>query len=236
MATSPRPHLLLFLDWIALRVVAVRLYHAVKTPLFPFPHQRESISSYLVLISQVLYCLEILDRFFSILPVRIFLKGLILGSCINSWSFEMGFKKELLALAFGVLLILVTFGDNHLGRIVGMPVGNLDSVLGQRYWPVLDVVYPVATIAVFLLHGSLIGKKLKMKSASTVVFVSFIVMLGFMNADDIIIGLNHLGLNLMVYPPQEYWNIISLLYPIYATVAFFLFEQTLKSSRNNLKT
>ena len=147
----------------------------------------------------------------------------------------MSIKKELLALAFGVLLILVTFGDNHLGSIAGIPVGNLDTIFGQNLWPILDVVYPLATIAVFLIHGWSKGAKLKAKSASMFLLVSFIVLLGLMNADDVIIGLNHLGLNLMVYPPQGYWIIISWLFPVYSIITFFLFEKMLKHGRNEAK-
>jgi hypothetical protein len=148
----------------------------------------------------------------------------------------MGFRKEILAFVFGVLLILVTFSDDHIGRIAGVPVGNLDTIFGVGLWPVLDVVYPLASVAVFVLHGWGKGVKFKVKSASTFVFASFVVLLGLLNADDFIIGLNHLGLNLMVYPSQEYWVIISWLYPVYAIVAFFMFEKMLSFNKKAAKT
>jgi hypothetical protein len=148
----------------------------------------------------------------------------------------MGFRKEILAFVFGVLLVLVTFGDNHLGSILGIPVGNLDAVFGQGFWPVFDVLYPLAIIGVFLVHGWSKGVKLRVKSASMFVFVLFIVLLGLMNLDDFIIGLDHLGLGLMFYPPLGYWVMISWLFPFYSIVAFFVFERMLKFNRNVAKT
>ena len=148
----------------------------------------------------------------------------------------MGLRKELLALAFGVLLVLVTFGDNHLGNIAGVPIGNLDTIFGLAFWPVLDVLYPLATIAVFVLHGWNEESKMKLKSAPTLFFSVFIILLALMNLDDLVLAFNHLGLNLTVQPPQRYWIIISWLYPIYSAAAFFLFEKMLKNRRNAVKT
>ena len=105
----------------------------------------------------------------------------------------MGLRKELLALAFGALLVLVTFGDNHLGNIAGVPIGNLDTIFGLALWPVLDVLYPLATIAVFILHGWNRDSKLKLKSTPTLVFAVFIILLALMNLDDFVLALNHLG-------------------------------------------
>ncbi len=133
------------------------------------------------------------------------------------WVFDMDFRAEILALVFGVLLILVTFGDNHLegGSIA---LGNLDTIFGLTLWPLMDAVYPVATVAVFLLYGwSKIGK-LKIKVPTALLFVSFLLTLSLMNVDDLAIGLNH-----PVDLPQTYWVVISWVYPIYAACAFFLF-------------
>ena len=54
-------------------------------------------------------------------------------------------KKEILALAFGMLIFLITFGDSHLAS----NVGNLDTIFGLTFWRLLDVVYPALTIVVF---------------------------------------------------------------------------------------
>ena len=130
----------------------------------------------------------------------------------------MGFKSEVLALVFGVLLILVTFGDNHFGRIAGVAVGNLDTLFGYRLWPVMDVLYPLATVAVFLLYGFAKGGKLRINLKTALLFASFLLVLSLMNVDDIAIGLN-----LMIYFSRVYWVAISWVYPVYGAVAFFLF-------------
>ena len=65
----------------------------------------------------------------------------------------MGFRNEVFALAFGVLLVLVTFGDNHLGSIHTAQLGNLDAIFGLVLWPAIDLIYSLATVAVFLLYG-----------------------------------------------------------------------------------
>jgi hypothetical protein len=69
----------------------------------------------------------------------------------------MGFKSEVLALAFGALLIFVTFGDAHIYWFIG----NLDTIFGLTFWRVLDVFYPVASAVVFLLYGWVKGNGLK---------------------------------------------------------------------------
>lgn len=57
----------------------------------------------------------------------------------------MGLKSEVLALTFGVLLILITFGDSHLVYFVG----NLDTIFGLAFWEPLDVLYKFASIVVY---------------------------------------------------------------------------------------
>jgi hypothetical protein len=147
----------------------------------------------------------------------------------------MGLRKEILALAFGALLILVTFGDNHLGKVAGVSIGNLDTILGYRLWPVLDIVYPLALITIFLLYGWSIGAKVKLKSASTFLFASFLIVLALVNIDDVFLGLSHAGLTFAIYPSQEYWTTISWIFPAYSAIAFFSFGKTLKINRNVAK-
>ena len=51
---------------------------------------------------------------------------------------KIGWKSEVLALVFGMFVILIIFGD-------AMPnewVGNLDTIFGQTYWPLMDIIYP----------------------------------------------------------------------------------------------
>ena len=132
----------------------------------------------------------------------------------------MVLKSEAIAFFFGVLLILLTFGDSRFQiAATGSAIGNLDSILGPTLWPVLDVVYPLATIVVFLLYGWSKQEKLRINITTIVLFLSFLAVLTLMIADDIAEGLGFLSF----HPPQLYWNIISSVYPIYSALVFFLF-------------
>ena len=130
----------------------------------------------------------------------------------------MSFKSEILAFAFGALLICVTFGDDNLGRIAGVAVGNLDTIFGYRLWPILDVIYPLATIAVFLLYGWTKGGGLRINLATVLLFVSFLAVLALIDIDDIA-----LVLRLAVHLHRAYWAAISWIYPFYSAFALFLF-------------
>ena len=61
----------------------------------------------------------------------------------------MNWKSESLALVFGMLIILIIFGD---AAQVSW-VGNLDTIFGLTYWHLMDVIYHLASIMVFLLYG-----------------------------------------------------------------------------------
>ena len=130
----------------------------------------------------------------------------------------MNFRSEALTFAFGALLILVTFGDDHLGSIAGVAIGNLDTIFGYRLWPVMDVIYPAATIAVFLLYGWVKGGGFKINLTTALLFASFLAVLALVNFDDLAIALH-----LAVYPSRAYWVAISWIYPVYTAAAFFLF-------------
>jgi hypothetical protein len=127
-------------------------------------------------------------------------------------------KAEVFALLFGVLLILVTFGDNHFGIIAGVQIGNLDTIFGYDFWPILDMIYPLTTIITFLLYGRSKGGKLRIDASSGLVFATFIVLLSLMNFDDIAIVLR-----VAIYPARIYWTAISVIYPIFSAIALFLF-------------
>lgn len=125
----------------------------------------------------------------------------------------MSLKSEALALAFGVLLILLTFGDAHLTR----DVGNLDVVFGHAFWQLLDVTYPLASIAVFLLYGRVKGG-LRINVLTIAVFISYLVALALISLDDIAVVL-HLSIVLT----EGYWVAVEWLYPLYSIIAFFIF-------------
>ena len=132
----------------------------------------------------------------------------------------MGLKTEVLAFAFGILLLLLTFGDNH-NIVTELTVGNLDNILGYTLWPVLDVIYPLATVAVLLLYCSSKGANLRTKH-SIFLILTFLAALALMDIDDIFIGLNMVGFQFTINPPVGYWIAISWVYPIYAAIVFFL--------------
>ena len=126
---------------------------------------------------------------------------------------ELGLKSEALALVFGALLILLTFGDAHLAN----NVGNLDVIFGRDTWSLLDVMYPLASIVVFLLYGRVKGG-LRISVLTVSLFVSYLVVLALVCLDDISILL-HLSIVLS----KDYWVIVEWLYPLYSIVALFAF-------------
>jgi hypothetical protein len=126
---------------------------------------------------------------------------------------QMSLKSEIIALAFGMLLILETFGDAPLVWYIG----NLDTIFGLAFWQFLDTFYPVASIAVFLLYGKAKGG-IRINKVTAGLFASYIFALTLMSLDDVIIVLN-----LSIMLPKGYWTAIQWLYPIYSIIAFFLF-------------
>lgn len=126
----------------------------------------------------------------------------------------MGLRSEILALAFGALLIFVTFGDGHIYWFIG----NLDTIFGLAFWHAMDTFYPLASIAVFLLYGWVKGNGLKFNRITILLFATFVALLVLVNIDDFM-----LILNLTMSPPKTYWAIMMWIYPVYSAFAFFLF-------------
>jgi len=123
-------------------------------------------------------------------------------------------KNEILALAFGALLMLITFGDDYLSN----SIGNLDVIFGLQFWKALDVFYVVATIIVFLLYGYAKGNGLKFNYKATLIFISFLAVLMVITVDDIVQVLS-IDLDL----PQRFWATIMWIYPLYSGIAFIFF-------------
>jgi hypothetical protein len=141
----------------------------------------------------------------------------------------MGLRSEILALAFGALLIFVTFGDGHIYWFVG----NLDTIFGLAFWRALDVFYPLASIAVFLLYGWEKGKGLKFNTITILLFASFVTVLVLVNIDDFV-----QLLNVTLVPSKVYWTVMMWVYPVYSSVAFFLFgkkQETIRASQKILR-
>jgi hypothetical protein len=118
-----------------------------------------------------------------------------------------------MTLVFGMLLILVTFNDSHLTG----SIGNLDSILGHAAWPLLDAAYPVSSIVVFLLYGLAKGG-LRISVRTVAIFLSFLIVSALISVDDIA-----LVLHLSITPPKSYWVAVEWLYPIYCSLALFVF-------------
>jgi hypothetical protein len=135
----------------------------------------------------------------------------------------MGSRTEILALAFGMLLMFVTFGDGH----VYWFVGNLDTIFGLAFWHVLDTFYPLASIAVFLLYGWVKGNGLKFNAITAFLFASFIVVLVLVNIDDFV-----QLLNVTLVPSKAYWIIMMWVYPVYSGIAFFIFGKKQETINN----
>lgn len=122
-------------------------------------------------------------------------------------------KSELLALVFGMLIILITFGDNRVYPLVG----NLDNIFGPSFWRFMDVLYPLASIIVFLLYGKVRGG-LRIHALTVLVFLIFLMSLVMIIIDDIFTGLGRsIGL------PVNYWGIASWVYPFVSASSFLAF-------------
>jgi hypothetical protein len=125
----------------------------------------------------------------------------------------MSLKSEIIALTFGVLLILLTFGDAHSVS----SVGNLDTIFGPAFWKPLDVLYLLASIVVFLLYGKVKGG-LKFNVVTMLVLFSYLSALALISLDDVA-----LVLNLQIIMSKGYWIGVEWFYPIYSCIAFFIF-------------
>jgi hypothetical protein len=129
------------------------------------------------------------------------------------WLQEVSLRSEIIALVFGMLLILETFGDAPLVWYIG----NLDTIFGLALWQFLDTVYPVASIVVFLLYGKAKGG-IRVNKVAVSLFAGYLFALALMSLDDIIIYLQ-----LPIELTKTYWAAIQWFYPIFSIIAFFLF-------------
>ena len=138
----------------------------------------------------------------------------------------MRLKSEILALVFGALVILLTFGDSHLVRYIG----NLDTIFGLAFWKPLDVLYLLASIAVFLLYGKVKGG-LRFNVVTMLVFISYLFALALISLDDIV-----LVLNLQITLSKDYWIAVEWFYPIYSSIAFFIFGRAQRVQESSVPT
>jgi hypothetical protein len=122
-------------------------------------------------------------------------------------------KSEVLALVFGMLIILITFGDNRVNPLVG----NLDNIFGPSFWRFMDVLYPLASIIIFLLYGKVRGG-LRIHVLTSLVFIIFLMSLAMITIDDIFVVLRY-----SIELPDMYWGIAQWVYPFVAASSFLAF-------------
>ena len=130
----------------------------------------------------------------------------------------MNWKSESLALVFGVLIILIVFGDTAQLSWVG----NLDTIFGVAFSSLMDIIYPLASIVIFILYGKAKGS-LHLQRSSIMLFVAFLIAILIMQFDDIFEVLNH-----PIILPVIYWTIARWLYLFTALITFFAFGRSCK--------
>jgi len=131
---------------------------------------------------------------------------------------KLNFSSEILALSFGMLLILIDFGDSHLAG----NIGNLDTIFGLAYWQVFDAMLPLVSVLVFLLYGKSKGG-LKFNKLAIASFISFLIVLCLIALDDIA-----LVLGISIHLTRTYWIIVEWVYPLWSLISFFLFGKASK--------
>jgi hypothetical protein len=131
----------------------------------------------------------------------------------------VNWKSESLALIFGMLVIFMIFGDAAQVNWVG----NLDYAFGHIFWPATDVIYPLASVVVFLLYGRSKGI-LRLHRSSILLFIAFLISILIIQLDDLFVVLNH-----PIELSAIYWTAARWFYPIAAITTFFAFGHSCKN-------
>ena len=121
-------------------------------------------------------------------------------------------SSNFLAMLFGMVMILIIFGDG-----VAPNVGNLDTIFGQSAWPFMDVLYPIASIIIFLFYGKLRGS-IKINAKTVWPFILFLLVAISIQLDDFFHVLNH-----PIILSNIYWTIVMWIYFFVASYAFLAF-------------
>ena len=130
---------------------------------------------------------------------------------------QVKFKTEAIVFLFGALVIMLNFGDDH----TGPTIGNLDTIFGLRLWPLMDLIYPLASILLFLAYGEAKGGGTTKFNRKTILpLAGYLLALVLISVDDISTVLN-LGLTL----PETYWITAMWLYPILSFLTLFTYGQ-----------
>ncbi|HEX7476127.1 MAG TPA: hypothetical protein VF318_09225 [Dehalococcoidales bacterium] len=120
---------------------------------------------------------------------------------------------EALALVFGMLILFIIFGDSTPIKWVG----NLDTIFGHEFWPLMDVIYPLASIIVFLGYGKSKGV-IRFRFTSVLLFLIFLFSLVLMQFDDIVAVFNH-----PIQLSDGYWTAVRWIYLVTAIGTFLAF-------------
>jgi hypothetical protein len=98
----------------------------------------------------------------------------------------------------------------------------LDAIFGHAFWPLIDIAYPLASVVVFLLYGKVKGG-LRISPLTISIFFTYLAALGLISLDDITAFL-HIPITLT----KDYWVSIEWFYPVYSSIAFFMFGRVNK--------
>ena len=114
-----------------------------------------------------------------------------------------------------MLVILLNFGDDHITRTIG----NLDVIFGHQLWPIVDVIYPLASVLLFLAYGQAKGNgKLRFTAKTLLPLATYLISVLLISVDDIFQFLNF-GFKF----PELYWIVVMWLYPVISFFSFFIY-------------
>ena len=142
----------------------------------------------------------------------------------------MNLKREWLALAFGMIVIFIIFGDAVPVQPGGLTeIGNLDTAFGLAYWRLVDIALPIASVVVFLLYGKACGKiRVDLKTGS--IITAFLLALILVILDDMFVVVGH-----PIILPETYWVVARWVYLFVSTSMFFVFGSVCAKSDIRIK-
>ena len=94
-------------------------------------------------------------------------------------------RSEIIALAFGALVVFNVFED----RAPIHWVGNLDTIFGTGHYITMDLIYFFAPIVLFLRYGRSKGE-LRLRRTGILLFAAFLALLTMLRLDDSLAVLN----------------------------------------------
>ncbi len=133
--------------------------------------------------------------------------------------------SEILALIFGAFVVFNVFED----RAPIHWVGNLDTIFGVTHYRLVDVIYFLVPVAVFLLYGKSKGN-LRLRATSALLFATFLAALLLLRLDDVVAVFNYVGLFSPIDVEADswtsYWIVAACLYSAVSIFTFFSFGRS----------